>query len=281
MWSSGATNRGPVDRDEIVPGRPAEAANPIPPRFHVLGVRVDAMQIPDVIARVERWIDSGERGRFIAFTGMHGIMEARQDPRFREVLAAADLVVADGMPLVWLGRLRGFPMKRRVYGPDFLLAFCCVSADAGYRHFFYGGAPGVPEELARRLRRRFPALRVAGTLSPPFRALTPAERDRIRREINEARPDVVWVGLGTPKQEAWMFENRDGLDVPVLLGVGAAFDFHTGRVRQAPVWVREHGLEWSWRLLSEPRRLWRRYLVQGSRFVFSVGLDLLRIRSFE
>jgi N-acetylglucosaminyldiphosphoundecaprenol N-acetyl-beta-D-mannosaminyltransferase len=250
--------------------------------FSVLGVRVDAVQIRDVIARTEDWIARRERCRYIAVTGMHGVTEAQHDGRFRDLLNAADLVVADGYPLVWLGRRKGFAqMKRRVYGPELMEAFCQETARKRYRHFFYGGAPGVAVDLASQFAARYPGLAVAGVYSPPFRALTAEEDQQVVATINIARADIVWVGLSTPKQERWMFEHRDQLRVPVLVGVGAAFDFHTGRTKQAPTWMRENGLEWLFRLIQEPRRLWRRYLVHGSEFAVLVLLELLGFRKFR
>ena len=249
--------------------------------FKVLGVRVDAVQIPSVVAQMEHWIQEHRQTHYIAVTGMHGVTEARHNPAFREILNAADLVVPDGMPLVWLSRLRGHHLKRRVYGPELMFEFCQQTAAKGYRHFFYGGAPGVPEQLAAVLKSRFAGLQVAGTYSPPFRPLTTEEEKDVLATIAHAAPDVLWVGLSTPKQERWMYAHRRRLEVPVLVGVGAAFDLHTGRVRQAPPWMREHGLEWSFRLVQEPRRLWRRYLIYGSKFTWNVSLELLGLRQFE
>lgn len=246
--------------------------------FSVLGVNVSAVQIPDVVARMRQWIERRNPGHFIAATGMHGVMEAHHDPGFREILNASDLVVPDGAPLVWLARLKGHGIRRRVYGPDLLLAFCETCRNLPVRHFFYGGEAGVAENLAQQLADRFPGLKIAGTYSPPFRPLTPGEDEEIARAINDAAPDVVWVGIGTPKQERWMFEQRGRISAPVLVGVGAAFDFHSGRKKQAPRWMRENGLEWSYRLLQEPRRLWRRYILYGTEFVFWVTMDLLGFR---
>jgi N-acetylglucosaminyldiphosphoundecaprenol N-acetyl-beta-D-mannosaminyltransferase len=250
--------------------------------FRVLGVRMDAVQIPEVVARMEEWIARREACRYIAVTGMHGVTEAQHDRKFKEILNEAGLVVADGYPLVWLGRRKGFAqMKRRVYGPELMEAFCEETAGKGYRHFFYGGAPGVAEELARRFAARYPGLEVAGTYCPPFRAMTAEEDREVVRTIEGARADIVWVGLSTPKQERWMFEHRERLSVPVLVGVGAAFDFHTERVSRAPEWMRENGLEWMFRLIQEPRRLWRRYLVYGSEFAVLVMLESLGWRKYR
>src|SRR4029077_12080805 len=216
-----------------------------------------------------------EASRYIAVTGMHGVMEARHDPRFKRVLAEADLVVPDGMPLVWIGKLRGYVLQRRVYGPELMLEFCRKTANIGWRHFFYGGDAGVAEGLVESLAKSCPGIQIAGTYCPPFRPLTVEEDAQIVDAIHLAAPDVLWVGLSTPKQEMWMREHRDRLGVPVMVGVGAAFDFLSARKRQAPKWMREHGLEWLFRVLQEPRRLWRRYLVDGAKFVFLVGLELL------
>jgi len=210
---------------------------------------------------------------------MHGITETQYDPSFKQMLNSADLVVADGMPLVWLGRWHGHAMRRRVYGPELMEIFCRETG-ALYRHYFYGGGPGVAERLAEILRQRY-GVRTAGTWSPPFRPLTEEEKVEVARRIEAAAPDVVWVGLSTPKQERWMYEHRSRLSVPLMAGIGAAFDFVAGTKKQAPAWVRESGLEWLFRLAQEPRRLWRRYLVMGSKFVWNVALELLRLRKFE
>lgn len=246
--------------------------------FYVLGVRVDAVQIPEVVARMEEWIARQDGCRYVAVTGMHGVMEAQHDGEFKTILNGAGLVVPDGMPLVWIGRRHGFGMRRRVYGPELMETFCGETAKKGYRHFFYGGAPGVAEELASRFAAGFPGMIVAGTYSPPFRPMTKDEDYEIIEAIERAQADIVWVGLSTPKQERWMYEHRERLNVPILVGVGAAFDFHTGRIGQAPEWMRECGLEWLFRLTMEPRRLWRRYLVYGAEFVALVLLESLGLK---
>lgn len=253
-----------------------------PATYRVLGVRVHAVQIPDVIDIMESWVLGPRSSRYIAVTGMHGVSVARRDADFRAILDDADLVVPDGMPLVWLARSRGHALRRRVYGPELMLEFCRRTRGRGYRHFFYGGRPGVAERLAERLRAAVdPNLTVAGFRAPRFGPQPQHERDRDLAAIGEAAPDVLWVGLGTPRQERWMRDNRRRLRVPVLAGVGAAFDIHAGIVRQAPRWMRENGLEWSWRLMLEPRRLWRRYLLDGSRFAASVALELSGIKRYE
>jgi exopolysaccharide biosynthesis WecB/TagA/CpsF family protein len=246
--------------------------------FEVLGVQVREVQTQDVVARMEEWIRNRSRCHTIAPTSMHGIVEAQHDPSFKEILNSADAVVPDGMPLVWLGRRKGHYLARRAYGPDLLLEFCEKTAGRGYRHFFYGGEAGVPERLAESLKRRFPTIEVCGTFSPPMRQLDPEEDKEIVSMICRAAPDVLWVGLGTPKQERWMHGHRDQLQVPVMVSIGAAFDILSGRRSQAPRWMREHGLEWLFRLLQEPRRLWRRYLIYGTEFIAYLAADRFRLR---
>jgi N-acetylglucosaminyldiphosphoundecaprenol N-acetyl-beta-D-mannosaminyltransferase len=247
--------------------------------FHVLGVRVDAVQTADAVSRVQEFIEQGRTGCYVAVTGMHGVAEARQDPHFREILNRADLVVPDGMPLVWLGRRHGHSLRRRVAGSELMMEFC-EKTGSRYRHFFYGGAPGVAENLAGILRRRYQII-VAGTYVPPFRPLTEEEERDVAALIEKAAPDVLWVGLSTPKQEKWMHEHHTKFRVPVMFGVGAAFDINSGRLRRAPGWMRESGLEWLFRLLSEPRRLWRRYLITIPKSMWSVSLELIQVRKFE
>jgi N-acetylglucosaminyldiphosphoundecaprenol N-acetyl-beta-D-mannosaminyltransferase len=247
--------------------------------FKTLGVRVNAVQIPDVIAQMEDWIRERSRCHYIAVTGMHGVTEAQYDAYFKKILNEADLVVPDGMPLVWLGRRHGHRLRRRVYGPELMQTFCRITGDK-YRHYLYGGAPGVPEYLAQTLQGQC-GINVVGMYSPPFRAVTAEEDQEIIEKIHATNADVLWIGLSTPKQERWMYEHRDKLRVPVVVGVGAAFDLNSGRLQQAPSWMRENGLEWAFRLYKEPRRLWRRYLVYGSKFVWHVTAELLSLRSFE
>jgi N-acetylglucosaminyldiphosphoundecaprenol N-acetyl-beta-D-mannosaminyltransferase len=250
-----------------------------PPSFRILGVPVHAVQIPDVVSQIQRWIGSDERGRYVAVTSMHGIAESQSDDAYRRALGSADLVVPDGMPLVWLGRWHRHPLKRRCYGPELMETFCRETGSK-YRHFFYGGGPGTAESLADSLQRRH-RITVAGTYCPPFRPLTEEELHDVASRVKETVPDILWVGLSTPKQEKWMHQNRWKFPVPVMLGVGAAFDFNSGRGRQAPAWMREHGLEWLFRLSTEPRRLWRRYLVLIPKAAGLVILELVGLTPFS
>lgn len=249
------------------------------PSFKVLGVRVHAVQIPDVISQMMAWISERNACHYIAVTGMHGVSESQREPHFKKILNEADLVVPDGMPLVWLGKRHGHPLRRRVYGPELMQTFC-EQTGSRYRHFLYGGMPGVPQRLSAILQKRY-GINVVGIYSPPFRPVTAAEDQEIIERIHATNADVLWVGLSTPKQERWMHEHRARLRVPVLVGVGAAFDLNSGTTKQAPVWMRECGLEWSFRLIQEPRRLWKRYLINGSQFVLGVASELLSLRRYD
>jgi N-acetylglucosaminyldiphosphoundecaprenol N-acetyl-beta-D-mannosaminyltransferase len=240
-------------------------------RIEILGVPVSVVNRTGVLFALADWIGERRRGsttsRYVCACDVHSVMRAQDDARHMRALKGADMVVADGTPLVWVSRLRGQAELSRVPGPDLLAAVCEHSETEGWSHYFYGGAEGVAGKLAERLARNYPGLDVAGTWCPPFREPTPEELDRDIERINASGADIVWIGLGCPKQEIWMLECQARLQGRVLIGVGAAFDFHTGRIERAPQWMRDHGLEWLHRLASEPRRLWRRYLILAPRFV--------------
>lgn len=244
-----------------------------PPRYDVLGTWIDAVDPEATVAEIRAWIAARER-RYVCVANVHGVTEARRDLETRLAFSGAGLVVPDGMPLVWLARLHGHRQARRVYGPDLTLLLCEAAAREGWRLYFYGGEEGVAAALAREMARRFPGLVVAGAHGPPFRPLDAAELEAEVAVLNASGATLVFVGLGCPKQERWMAEHRNRLTAPVLLGVGAAFDFLTGRVRQAPRWMMRAGLEWLFRLSREPRRLWRRYLVLNTLFVGLLLRDL-------
>jgi N-acetylglucosaminyldiphosphoundecaprenol N-acetyl-beta-D-mannosaminyltransferase len=197
-------------------------------------------------------------------------MEAQQDGELRRILNGAFLNTPDGMPMVWAGRLAGFSEMGRVYGPDLMLEVCDWSRANRVTHFLYGGGPGVAEELKRRLEEKFPGLQVIGTYTPPFRPLTATEEAEVVTRVNAVRPDIVWVGLSTPKQEKFMAQFWQRLDATLMFGVGAAFDIHAGRLRQAPRWMQRSGLEWLFRLGCEPRRLGRRYLQNNPIFAVKI-----------
>lgn len=250
------------------------------PRIDVLGVGINAVNPEQAIAEIEGWIRRRER-QYVNVCNVHTIMECQKDGKLRRIVNSSGLSTPDGMPLVWLSRLHGFQTAARVYGPDLLLALCDRGQAAGYRHFFYGGAPGIVERLADRLQRRYPRLIVAGTYAPPFRPVGTVEEPRVLEAIDAARPDIVWVGLGTPKQDHWVADHRPLLESPVLIAIGAAFDFHAGVLRQAPRWMQRSGLEWCFRLAQEPRRLAYRYLVLNPLFVLNAVLQATRLRRFD
>jgi N-acetylglucosaminyldiphosphoundecaprenol N-acetyl-beta-D-mannosaminyltransferase len=240
-----------------------------PQRVDVLGVAVSAIDMNLAIEQIARWIETKEPN-YVCVTGVHGVMESQRDPLLRDIHNQSGLTTPDGMPLVWAARYAGAAETRRVYGPDLFPATAARAVQAGWKFFLYGGNTGVPELLAERMTERFPGLQIVGTYSPPFRALTPEEDTDIVRRINAAGPDIVWVGLSTPKQERWMAAHIGRLDAPVMIGVGAAFDIHAGLRRKAPTWMQRAGMEWLYRLLVEPRRLAGRYLKNNPRFVVKI-----------
>lgn len=249
-----------------------------PNRVNVLGVGVSAIRMDNALEFIEDTI-AGQRTSYICVTGVHGVMESQSDPELRAIHNRAGMVTPDGMPLVWIGQRRGNKFMERVYGPDLLLAACERSLRNGHRHYFFGGAEGVADELAKELSQRFPGLQVAGTYCPPFRALTEGELQEVVAHVSETKADIVWVGLSTPKQERFMASMVGRMPAPVMIGVGAAFDFHSGRKRQAPYWMQRSGLEWFFRLMDEPGRLWKRYLSNNPRFVLKwIGQEVGLIR---
>ena len=248
-------------------------------------IQVDTTKILDVpvglagperaIALVDAWI-SARQGSFVCFRDVHGIVRCQDDDELKAIHHRAGLVAADGVPLVWIARWRGYRQISRVSGADFVPAFCAHSVSKGYRHFFYGGAEGVADQLAEGMAARHAGLEVAGTYTPPFRPLTEAEKTEVTELIEASGADVVWVGLSTPKQEYWMGEFSERLTTKVLFGVGAAFDYNTGRVKRAPRWMQHAGLEWAFRLICEPKRLWRRYLIDMPRFLWLLVRETMR-----
>src|SRR5262245_21832253 len=249
------------------------------PRANVLGVGLSAPN-PDLALRaVARALERKSKG-YICVTGVHGVMEAQQDESLRAILNQSFLNTPDGMPMVWVGRRQGFRAMDRVYGPDLMLWVCEYTRDKGYTHFLYGGAEGVAVELKQRLEQKFPGLKIVGTHTPPFRALTAEEEMELVNTVGALKPDIIWVGLSTPKQERFMAHYWQKLDATLMFGVGAAFDFHAGRVRQAPRWMQRSGLEWLFRLGCEPRRLWRRYFRNNPVFVFRILCQFLGLKKY-
>ncbi len=217
------------------------------------------------------WMDARvatrEKG-YVCVAAVHTVMVCQEDPELQAAVEGASLVVPDGQPLVWAMNAMGHHLPTRVYGPELMDRYCARGAETGTRMFLYGGRnQGALVQLALNLRRRYPGVKIVGGYSPPYRPLSDEEEDAVAAEINRSQADVVWVGIGVPKQEKWMAAMRDRLEAPVLVGVGAAFDFHAGLIPQAPDWMQHSGLEWAYRLAHEPKRLWKRYAKYNPMFV--------------
>jgi N-acetylglucosaminyldiphosphoundecaprenol N-acetyl-beta-D-mannosaminyltransferase len=256
----------------------ARTAPAPPPREEILGIPLAVSDYGQVIEWMESMIAAGERG-YVTAAAVNLVMSAQEDPDTRAAVLGATLAVPDGQPLVWALRALGHSGATRVYGPDLMVRFCARAAQSGTPIYLYGGrTPQALELLERRLRERFAGLRIAGGYSPPFRPLTAEEQERVAAEIDSSGAAVVWVGTGQPKQEKWMHHMRPRLSAPLLVGVGAAFDFHAGLVPQAPRWMQRSGLEWVYRLAREPGRLWRRYARYNPRFMAGFLRQYLRHR---
>jgi len=251
------------------------------PRCNVLGVRISAIGMEEAVRLADDHIQAQSGKGYICVTGVHGVMEAQSNRKLFGILNAAFITTPDGMPTVWVGKLQGHKRMQRVYGPDFMLELCRLSVERGYRHFLYGGNTGVADQLASALSERFPGLQIAGTYTPPFRPLNETEEAELIALVKRVKPDILWVGLSTPKQEQFMAAYVDKLDARLMVGVGAAFDIHTGNIVDAPQWVKATGLQWLHRLFQEPRRLWKRYLINNPKFLWNIGLQFLRLRDFS
>ena len=242
--------------------------------FDVLGVKISVLNL-DKAARIIGGMIAGHEKGYVCVAPVSTVVDARRSAEYRAIINGADLVTPDGMPIVWLGRSQGNKDVQRTYGPDLLLMLCDVGQAQGWRHFFYGGTENVCDRLVKRLRSKFPNMIVAGTMAPPFTPQTERISSEVVSAINAQRPDILWVGLGAPKQDYWIALNREVLNAPVVIGIGAAFDFHAGVKPQAPRWMQRSGLEWLFRLCHEPRRLWKRYLVGNALFVWWLLCDRL------
>lgn len=253
---------------------------PTIPEINVLGTSVGAVNLDVTVRLLCKWLTDGIEGRYVCVTDVHCIMQGYRRADVRQAYRDADICVPDGMPLTWVGRLRGHTSMNRVYGPDLMLRMLEVSARTGFTNFFLGGAEGVADDLKRRMTERFPGLDVVGTYCPPFRPLNTEERGEMVGLINSLKPDLLWVGLGAPKQDLFMAEFHEAVSCRIMVGVGAAFDFHTGRVRQAPRWMMQSGLEWLYRLFTEPRRLGPRYLRNNPAFLWHIFLQQTGMRRY-
>lgn len=249
-------------------------------RVNVLGVGVHAIDMHRALRVFQRAVEECRKG-YVCVTGVHGIMEAQKDPAFRAILNRSLLTTPDGVPMVWVGRWQGYSQMKRVFGPELMLEVCAMSVAKGYTHFLCGGADGVAEQLKASLQRRFSGLRIVGTYTPPFRPLNEVEKENLCAQVSAVKPDIFWVGLSTPKQERFMAEHLSVLDTRVMVGVGAAFDVHTGRIQDAPDWVKRAGLQWLHRLAQEPRRLWKRYLINNPKFILKITSQILGLSEYE
>ena len=252
------------------------------PSFKFCGSRINVIQIPKTLECISSWIKSGQKkARWVVVSGMHGVVEAYKNENFRKMVNSADLFVPDGISWVWRIRNRGFDIKKRVSGADLMTEFFKVASKEGFSSYFYGDTEDTLQALNKKLLTDFLNLKIAGSYSPPFRKLTEKEDAEIIEKINQAKPDVLWVALGLPKQEKWIFEHREKLNVPVVIGVGAAFKFLSGKIKRAPKWIGDMGFEWLWRLLHEPKITWKRVFLDGPFFIWLIMLELIGSKRYK
>ncbi len=263
-----------------MPGAPVSPTRLNDESVNILGVRVHATSMDRALARIETLIASGQKG-YVCVTGVQGIMEAQSDANLKRIINNSALTIPDGRPTVWVGWLRGFLQMRQVTGPDMMLKIFSLSAEKGYTHYFYGGNTGVAEELKDELTTAYPGAKVVGTYTPPFRPLNAEEEAELIATVNQLKPDFFWVGISTPKQERFMDQYISKLDTKLMLAVGAAFDIHTGRIKDAPYWMKFAGVQWLHRIYQDPSRLWRRYCVNNPRFVYHLIREFLGIATYE
>lgn len=253
--------------------------NGVPGAFNILGVRVDPVDMDAAIAAFERVVKADEDPVYVSALGVAGIMEAYRNERMRRILNRSYLNTADGMPLVWIGKLLGRKEIDRVYGPDLMRDVCAYSADKGWTHYLYGGGPGLADKLQARLEQRFPGIRVVGKYTPPFRDLNEDETRELVAEVNQLKPDIFWIGISTPRQLYFMEDYLPKLDVKVIAAVGYAFDVNAGVKKDAPNWIKRSGFQWLHRAITDPR-LWRRYLRDNPLFAVLATLQRLHLKDF-
>lgn len=249
------------------------------PLVDVLGIHIAPFDLNGALAFLSNAIAHRIKG-YVCLAGVHGIMEAHRNPTLHDTFEASLLSLPDGIPTVWVGHWQGHAAMRQITGPDLMLEIIGGPHFAGCTHFLYGGKPGIAEELRDTLQQRFPRSRILGTYTPPFRDLSPLEEKQFIATINTLRPDIVWVGISTPKQERFMRRMLPHLDTTLMFGVGAAFDFHTGRIKDCPQWVKRAGLQWLDRLIQDPRHLWRRYLRNNPTFLWFIFLQLTGLKRY-
>jgi len=245
---------------------------------NLLGVPISAVNMESAIGVISRHLGSGVKG-YVCATGVHGILESLRNAAVADAFAASLMNVPDGTPTVWVGRIQGFRAIDHVIGPALMREVFRRREFSEYSHFFYGGKPGIAEELAATMLRQFPWIRVAGTYTPPYRELTPEEECAVASRINACEPDIIWVGISTPRQELWMRRMLPLLSARLHFGVGAAFDFHTGQIRECPAWIKRAGFNWLHRLVQDPKRLWRRN-VKNTAFLWHIALQLTGMRQY-
>ncbi len=236
-------------------------------KINILGSKINVTNIKDLGDKVEKLILS-KKTHYICVSNVHTIITGVKDERFKKITNNASLAVPDGMPLVWIGKHRGYKDMEKCSGPDIMTHLFKLSEEKGYTNYFYGGTEDNIKILGNELHAKYPKLKILGMYSPPFRELTKEEDDNIIKKINELKPNILWIGLGAPKQEVWMYQHFEKLSGSVIFGVGAAFNFHSGTLKRAPIWMQKTGLEWLYRLFKEPKRLWKRYLITNSLFIF-------------
>ena len=248
-------------------------------RANVLGIGIDAVNMQQALAKIAQELEQRRKG-YICLAGVHGVMEAQRNPEVARVLAGAALVAPDGMPTVWVGHYQGHSQMERVTGPDLMLEVMRREEFRGYTHFFCGGKEGIAGELRDQVLAQFPFVKIAGTYMPPFGPMSPEQEEEFIEQIGRLKPDIIWVGISTPKQELFMERYLPLLDTTLMFGVGAAFDFHTGRIADCAEWIKRCGFQWLHRLMQDPKHLWKRYLRNNPSFLFSIALQLTGLKSY-
>jgi len=246
-------------------------------RVDICNVPVSSTNINQACQTIDIWIRDRKKV-YVCVAPVSTIVDCQSDEEYKRILEGADMITPDGMPLVWMAKFMGDKNIERTYGPDLMLALCEQGQEKGYKHYLYGGTENTCSLLKNVLKTRFPNIVISGYYAPPFRSSSDQEDQKVIDEINKSTPDILWVGLGSPKQDYWMVHHRDRLNVPVMIGVGAAFDFLAGVKKQAPRWMRNAGLEWFFRLCSEPKRLWKRYLVGNAKFLYLASKHIIKVR---
>jgi N-acetylglucosaminyldiphosphoundecaprenol N-acetyl-beta-D-mannosaminyltransferase len=249
------------------------------PSAKLLGISVEALNMELTLHRVAAELKARRKG-YVCMANVHGIMEAHRDVQLAAIYSDSSITVPDGTPTVWVGRLQGYKAMQRVAGPDLMLEVFRRKEFAGFTHFLYGGEEHVAEQLRERFTRRFPWARIVGTYTPPFRDLNAEEEESLVARVRELKPDIIWVGISTPRQERFMHRYLHRLDTTLMFGVGAAYDFHTGRIHDAPQWIKTIGMQWLHRMLQDPRRLWKRYAHTNPAFLWNIALQLSGLRRY-